>query len=352
MNSNAQISLNKWTTFVSIILLFISLNACSAVQNQSYELFQFNPLNTELKFDNQFVSINEMSTLQTETNIFKEKAFTLDFWYYPESNFNWSTLISIGDLNNFFILSTRGNPDGKDTGLNIAIKKEGYEIVRALSNHYDTVKLNQYNHIALTYQNHEISLYLNGSLVAKSKINFNIDYLSDYPTQVASRSFFNDPIPTGFISNITLSTSPLSEQKIQEYYDSLYLDAFIESLKINETDDLTSDIFLPNFENSNLMDFLETMKWSSSNEKILSSTGEFNNEYKSPKDENIILTLEVSDGSRSVTREFHFKHRNENNQLRIQRDVTFLNDYSATFEPLVSLELCQLFRQSCATQFG
>ena len=27
-------------------------------------------------------------------------------------------------------------------------------------------------------------------------------------------------------------------------------------------------------------------------------------------------------------------------------------DYSATFEPLVSLELCQLFRGSCATQFG
>ena len=29
-----------------------------------------------------------------------------------------------------------------------------------------------------------------------------------------------------------------------------------------------------------------------------------------------------------------------------------MNDYSATFEPLVSLELCQLFRGSCATQFG
>ena len=28
------------------------------------------------------------------------------------------------------------------------------------------------------------------------------------------------------------------------------------------------------------------------------------------------------------------------------------DDYSATFEPLVSLELCQLFRGSCATQFG
>ena len=28
------------------------------------------------------------------------------------------------------------------------------------------------------------------------------------------------------------------------------------------------------------------------------------------------------------------------------------SDYSATFEPLVSLELCQLFRGSCATQFG
>ena len=27
-------------------------------------------------------------------------------------------------------------------------------------------------------------------------------------------------------------------------------------------------------------------------------------------------------------------------------------DYGVTFEPLVSLELCQLFRGSCATQFG
>ena len=30
----------------------------------------------------------------------------------------------------------------------------------------------------------------------------------------------------------------------------------------------------------------------------------------------------------------------------------YISDYSATFEPLVSLELCQLFRGSCATQFG
>ena len=29
-----------------------------------------------------------------------------------------------------------------------------------------------------------------------------------------------------------------------------------------------------------------------------------------------------------------------------------VDDYDATFEPLVSLELCQLFRGICATQFG
>ena len=29
-----------------------------------------------------------------------------------------------------------------------------------------------------------------------------------------------------------------------------------------------------------------------------------------------------------------------------------ISDYSATFEPHVSLELCQLFRGSCAIQFG
>ena len=47
-----------------------------------------------------------------------------------------------------------------------------------------------------------------------------------------------------------------------------------------------------------------------------------------------------------------FKYNEENELLKKYINLININDYSATFEPLVSLELCQLFRGSCATQFG
>ena len=51
---------------------------------------------------------------------------------------------------------------------------------------------------------------------------------------------------------------------------------------------------------------------------------------------------------KQITKRINLDYRNISSETAYSLYV----DYSVTFEPLVSLELCQLFRGSCATQFG
>ncbi len=242
------------------------------------------------------------------------------------SNHNWSTLLSLGDENNFLILTTKGNPDGNDSGLNLAIRKNGGDIIRVLSNKSNTVDLHKFNHIAFSKNESSILLYLNGELIAENTIGYNLDFLSDFPLNIATKSLFGDPFTEGLMSNITYSSKALANETISDNYKTYYLATILELVDINETEDLTDNVKLLNFENSQLLNGLFSINWSSSNETLITSEGILNKAYPLTYDENVTLTLEISDGAQSASKDFFFTVRLETPDLLFDRDVAFLQN--------------------------
>lgn len=140
------------------IMFLLVLSSCSS-EIKNFNLLDFTTLNVTTFFDTEFINLEQVDNPINNNRIFEEDSFTISFWIFPESNYNWSTLLSTGDINNFLILSTKGNPDGADSGLNLSIRNNGGEIIRILSNKKNTVDLRKFNHIAITKNKYSISLY-------------------------------------------------------------------------------------------------------------------------------------------------------------------------------------------------
>ena len=316
----------KRVSKIGIFIVLIHFFSSCSVPVVTFDLFDFSTMETTVFFETEFVNFDSISHPINDGRVFNDDSFTFSFWVYPESNHNWSTLFSIGDENNFLILTTKGNPDGNDSGVNLSIRKSGGEILRVLSDKSNTVNLHRFNNIVITKNENNISLHLNGDLVAENTIGYELDYLSDFPLYIASKSLFDDPTPKGYISNITYSSEALSKESISEYYDKYYLATILELVDIDETDDLTRNIKLLNFENSRLFNDLYSLNWNSSNEDLISSDGILNHAYQLTHDEKVVLTLEISDGTMFATKEFFFTVRKETPELLLNRDVIFLEN--------------------------
>jgi hypothetical protein len=323
MSIKNRVSVSNALKISIFLLLSLVLFSCTASQD-TFELLTIDEENTTIFFKEKFINIDTIDKPIVNTNIFSSNSFSISFWLYPESNHNWSTLISIGDENNFLILSSKGNPDGIEAGLNIAIRKNGGETYRILSDKINTVNLYHFNHIVLTKNNNNILLFLNGALIAESKIGYNLDYLSQFPISIVSKSIFDDPIPSGYLSNVTYSPNPMSEDMISNYYSEKYLSALLELVEINETSDLNENINLEYINNSRLLSNLQSIKWKSNNEDLVTSEGFLNKDYPLIKDEHVIMSLEIKDGSQKASKDFFFTVKVETPQLIIERDSEFL----------------------------
>lgn len=318
-------ALRKISKIGIFIILIQMLSSCTSPNNDR-ELFDLDSFKTTIFFDTEFIHINSIKEPISDSSVFKDDSFTISFWIYPVSNHNWSTLLSLGDENNFLILTTKGNPDGNDSGLNLAIRKNGGDIIRVLSNKSNTVDLHKFNHIAFSKNESSILLYLNGELIAENTIGYNLDFLSDFPLNIATKSLFGDPFTEGLMSNITYSSKALANETISDNYKTYYLATILELVDINETEDLTDNVKLLNFENSQLLNGLFSINWSSSNETLITSEGILNKAYPLTYDENVTLTLEISDGAQSASKDFFFTVRLETPDLLFDRDVAFLQN--------------------------
>ena len=62
-------------------------------------------------------------TLDSIADSAQSRAFTISFWFKPEANFEWTTLLSMGrDDRHVMQLATSGNPTGERCGLNYSIQ--------------------------------------------------------------------------------------------------------------------------------------------------------------------------------------------------------------------------------------
>lgn len=186
----------------------------SEIPGDSVYPLELTPIESDLNL--RLYPIDEGVTLH-DTVIFSQNDFGLSFWVKPNSNEIWTTLFSIGNKNDFIQLSTRGNPEGQEVGINLSIMKDG-QIDRISAIATQTLLIYQFNFIYISKSDNLITLYLNGEAVASKNVSYNNSKFRKRDLFIGMSDLFDDPKFTGEISDLRFHGTPLNKEEIKTEY--------------------------------------------------------------------------------------------------------------------------------------
>ncbi|MEA5027107.1 MAG: LamG-like jellyroll fold domain-containing protein [Erysipelotrichaceae bacterium] len=303
----------------AVILLISMLTGCQKLlQTDDYTISATNQsavtdgLNQQAyRLDDSFVHKMSSSLLTNGDQL------TIALWVKPEANFNWTTLFSLGlDETHFMQLSTRGNPDNQQSGLNLAINN-GQTTQRLLSNQAATLVLNEYNYIVLTMDKKNYNLYLNGELISGGTLDYSIRDLACNELYIGRSPFFTDPLLQGSFQGLQISNFILSSDTIKAAYSETYPEIILDSIVFQGTDDLRTDVVIPE-------DLPLSVTWYSSDETLLSSDGKLNTLKTVKQDTEVILTADINENGQNYQRTFSFWVRADTDERRLLRTKEYL----------------------------
>lgn len=261
------------------------------------------------------------------SSFFGEDKFGLSFWVFPEDNLNWTTLFSIGNENSFLQLSTKGNPNGDEIGLNITSKIKGVEN-RIFGSKDKTILVDQFNHIYIQFNKEKVSLYLNGEKLMEGKVTRDSVW-SEGILSVGQSLVFNDPKFKGLISSFMVENYLKDDTDIFKDAQQYNAEICQWSAANYETQNKSLDL---DFSDLSLIDACKglSLEWMYDPSIVYDFKGEI---ILSSSSSPYTIQLKIEDklNSKTLYSDFHFNELSEDqeifNQLRI--------DFMSQFKPIL-----------------
>lgn len=253
------------------------------------------------------------------------RSFTISFWFKPEANFEWTTLLSMGrDDRHVMQLATSGNPTGERCGLNFSIQS-GRKAERLLAAKEATVETGIYNQIVMTGSGNQIILYLNGEEVAAGNVSKQIRQLHVRDLVIGKSLFFDDPHAEGHFLNFEILGKTLSGEEVKDRFQQFYPLAVLDTLGFNDADDYTEDIWFVENPYRGL-----NLNWSSDKPEVISNQGKLTVPSAEMGDQAVVLTARTELAGKTFSRDFTLKVLADSERTRLKRDVKAVrNDFTA-----------------------
>ncbi len=205
-----------------------------------------------------------------------------------------------------YLFMNTSRPDGK---LYAAITPSDYNEEAAVS--YDTgVEENKFASVIVVIDGNNMKLYRDAQLVSENdSLPITVSELGRTTQNWLGRSPYNDPYFSGAIADFRIYPTALSAERVRHLDDELnkdrdnyklYLD--INSISFDKAYRVTEDIELP----AAGTESGAAIAWTSSDEGVISSSGEVTRPAADSEDTPVTLTANIALGDVSYTRDFEF----------------------------------------------
>lgn len=310
-------------TYIISILLLIGISSCTNISPKTTESYAVNPLNESsiieglgseaYTLSDEYIHVMDSKILDKSDNI------SISLWLNSNSNFNWTTILSMGnDSDNFFHLSSSGNPDGTLSGVNFSINS-GSGIERVLSDPKFIIEVGVFNHIVITLDKKNLSIYLNGVMIGNENLSSSIKDLGCDELLVGRSNVFTDPKVNGAFQDLSIYNYALTEEEISEMFNDKFPMAVLSSIDFGDTSDILKDIHLP--KNTKL-----DISWISSDETIINNSGQVNVPSDLSDNIEVFLDAKIQYKNQDYSRRFSFWILADSDSTNIKRSKTYLNN--------------------------
>ena len=256
------------------------------------------------------------------------KSFTISFWFKPEANFEWTTLLSMGrDDRHVMQLATSGNPTGERCGLNYSIQS-GNKAYRVISEKESTVETGIYNHIVLTQEGNTVTLYINGEETASGNVAKQVKQLRTDELILGKSLIYNDPQAEGTFQNFQIINQAWTAEEVKAEFDRFYPKAVLDTFHFSNQDDLTDNLW---FAENPVRDLY--FSWSSDKPEIITDQGKLTKPTAAQGDQEVTITAKVEHKGQTFTKDFKFAVLADSPKTRLKRDRIAVNN---DFQPLMN----------------
>ena len=256
------------------------------------------------------------------------KSFTISFWFKPEANFEWTTLLSMGrDDRHVMQLATSGNPTGERCGLNYSIQS-GNKAYRVISEKEATVETGIYNHIVLTQEGNTVTLYLNGEETASGNVAKQVKQPRTDELIIGKSLIYNDPQAEGTFQDFQIINQAWTGEEVQAEFDRFYPKAVLDTFHFSNQDDLTGNLW---FAENPVRDLY--FSWSSNKPEIITDQGKLTKPTAAQGDQEVTISAKVEHKGQIFTKDFKFAVLADSPKTRLKRDRIAVNN---DFQPLMN----------------
>ncbi len=160
---------------------------------------------------NSYIDLNK-ATVNSRT-------FTFAIWANCTSDAEWQRLLSIGDSEHSFYITTNTSNSGP-----IGCKFKAKSDTEYTLNITDKMPLNTWTHIAFTYDKGVGKFYINGKIIAvETNIKYNIKYYYNGTSYIGRSQYTRNPYFSGKIDEAYFFKAALSSDDIAKIYSNTYL---------------------------------------------------------------------------------------------------------------------------------
>ncbi|MEG0240053.1 LamG-like jellyroll fold domain-containing protein [Anaerorhabdus sp.] len=269
-----------------------------SLDNQDFDLWKAQGIDETITYDGELLS---------------NKTFSIGFWIKPTTNKAGTALYTIGDENNYVQLVTSGSTDSQDgttySGISLVSKTIGNEDwVVAEGN--KTLQTGRFNYVVTQFDNGSATIYLNGEKVAEGKLKLGY---SKNLLQFGRDSVYGINHEDGFVSQLMIGSSLLSDEKILKNYESQYSNVLLDSITFTNMDDVINAPWLVDVTVDDV-----PVTWVSSNPDVMSVYAKLN-----PVKEDTVVTMNATIDVNGVksSKDFDFTVKALTNATMLNRDL-------------------------------
>ena len=239
--------------------------------------------------------------------------FSVSFWLYPEDNFCDSTIFSIGDKENYILLTNRSIYQEIFSGLSLTSHCNGNDYwVIADGNRAPST--GRWNYITVNISQKKAELWMNGEKTAEGPF--------EHSTKNASMIIGGKPLGFsdihGKISGFTLNSELLQESEIKRTYEEALAAILLDTVHFPDQDHLDRDLW---FDSNTIEDY--PLTWRRDPETTLMD--DFGRRTSPGTAGNAVFTASLSTENSSAEKQFVFTLAPDNPEEQFQSDLKELD---------------------------
>lgn len=224
------------------------------------------------------------------------------------------------DADNQFIRLANSLDQG-NSGLNLWFEtKDGGEWLVADKDY--TLKVNEFNHIALVMDNGTVSLYLNGQNIVSGYFNNLTTSLNDAVFTVGKDTIYDYHHFEGIFQDFKIMNEAMSDEEIDDLFMSFYPEVLLERITFDYMDDLVENFWLyPEVDNT------YPATWTSSDTAFIdiqNNRSVITLPTVEQGDQVVSLSIQTTINNQTYRKDFDFTLRCESSETYVYRDVKAL----------------------------